>query len=70
MDTLQIGKQGVTDEWLVEAKLRLIKHRKLKVKMLKSSLSKQDRKSWAKDVAEKLGASLEEVRGNTFILAK
>lgn len=70
MPMVQIGKQGVTDQVMAEIKAQLRKKKILKVKTLKSARIEKDRKEIAQEVALKAGASLADVRGNTFILER
>jgi len=67
---VRIGKAGVSEGVLSEIKRRLKEKGVIKVKMLKSALKVEgkDRFEIAKEVAEKVGARLVEVRGRTFIL--
>ncbi len=67
-----IGKRGVFEGVLKEIESRLKVKEFVKVRVLKSALrvSGLDRKSIASYVAEKVGATLVDVRGRTFILYK
>lgn len=69
---VNIGKKGVTRGVIEEIKKRLERKKVIKVRILKSALvaTGLDRRSLARLVAEKTGASLAEVRGRTFILVK
>ncbi|MET1160592.1 MAG: YhbY family RNA-binding protein [Thermoprotei archaeon] len=69
---VQLGKKGITEQFIKEVKNRLEKHGVVKVKILKSfrRASELDRREIARIVAEKAGAKLLEVRGYTFILVK
>ena len=65
-----VGKNGVTDS-LVEEVARQLKDNKLvKVKVLKSALETATRDEIARQLAEKAGAELIEVKGNTVVLFK
>lgn len=64
---VRIGKKGVTEELINEINRRLKEHKVIKVKI---GIDVEDRKSFAKEIANKVGAKLIEVRGFTFILAK
>ena len=64
---VRIGKKGITDGIINEIKRRLKVHRVVKVRI---GMDVEDRKSFAKKIAELTGAKLIEVRGFTFILAK
>jgi len=65
-----IGKQGVTEAVVAEIKRRLEAKGVVKVKALRSAVKAtgMDRRSLARHVAERLGASLLDVRGRTFVL--
>ncbi|QGA53394.1 RNA-binding protein [Sulfolobus sp. E5-1-F] len=65
---IRIGKYGVTEGMINEIKRRLNEHKVIKVKIGIKEID--DRKEFAKRVAEMVGAKLIEVRGYTFILAK
>ncbi len=69
---LQLGKHGITKGFLDEVKNRLEKHGVVKIRILKSFArsSGVDRRNIARIIAEKTGARLIEIRGNTFIIAK
>lgn len=68
--TLQIGKEGVTENVLGEIKTQLKNHRVLKVRILRSAKCDKSSKDIAGEVAEHVKANLVDVRGNTFILEK
>lgn len=67
---VRIGKAGVSEKVLKEIRRRLKEKGVIKVKMLKSALKVEGKNRFeiAKEVAEKIGAELVEVRGRTFIL--
>jgi RNA-binding protein len=69
---LQLGKKGITENFIREVKNRLEKQGVVKIKILRSfrRSAELDRRDIARIVAEKTGARLVEVRGYTFILAK
>ena len=68
---VNIGKKGVTPELIREIKERLKAKRVLKVRINRNLLKTGiDRLEIAKEIAEKVGAELIEVRGHTFIIAK
>lgn len=70
LKTISVGKSGVTEALVNEIKTRLRKHKKIKVKMLKSAREEKDRHEIADEVSKRVGARLLDVRGNTFILSK
>lgn len=63
----QIGKGGVTEGVVSELKTRLEREPLVKVKLLKASREEADAKAVAKDLAERAGAILVEVRGHTAL---
>ncbi|WFO75837.1 YhbY family RNA-binding protein [Desulfurococcaceae archaeon MEX13E-LK6-19] len=69
---VNIGKKGITKEVIEEIKKRLERNKVVKVRILKSALvvTGLDRRSLAREVANRAGARLVEVRGRTFILVK
>jgi len=69
---VQLGKKGITENFIREVKTRLEKHGVVKIRILKSyrHVSGMDRAEIARVVAERVGAKLVEVRGYTFILAR
>jgi RNA-binding protein len=64
---VRIGKKGVTEEVVKEIKRRLDQHKVVKVKI---GIEVEDRREFARLIAEKANAKLIEIRGYTFILAK
>ena len=66
--TLWLGKSGVSDEFLKEASKQLDKREMVKVKILKSAMEESEAKTVAATTAERLEASLVEIRGHTFML--
>ncbi|QGR20161.1 YhbY family RNA-binding protein [Stygiolobus azoricus] len=64
---VRIGKKGVTEEVIKEIKRRLNEHKVVKVKI---GIEVEDRREFARLIAEKANAKLIEIRGYTFILAK
>jgi RNA-binding protein len=67
---LQIGKNGVTDAFLVELQAQLRKCKTVKVRMLKSSRGEIDRRALPAEIALKMRAELIDARGYTFTLKK
>jgi Predicted RNA-binding protein containing KH domain, possibly ribosomal protein len=64
---VRIGKKGLTEEVVKEIKRRLDEHKVVKVKI---GIEVEDRREFARLIAEKANAKLIEIRGYTFILAK
>ncbi|ARM75026.1 YhbY family RNA-binding protein [Acidianus manzaensis] len=66
--TIRIGKNGLTDGILNEIKRQLKQKKIIKIKI--ASEINEDRRDFAKRVAEITESELIEVRGYTFILRK
>ena len=66
--TVWIGKEGLTQESISEIEKQLKKNKMVKVKILKSALLKETKKTIAEKAAEQTGALLVDLRGHTFIL--
>ncbi|AHC50561.1 hypothetical protein SUSAZ_00150 [Sulfolobus acidocaldarius SUSAZ] len=64
---IRIGKKGLNEGMVNEIKRRLKEHKVVKIRI---GADVEDRKSFAKEVADKVNAKLVEVRGYTFILVK
>ena len=64
---VRIGKNGLTEGQINEIRRRLEDHDVVKIKI---GIEVEDRRAFARQVAEAVGAKLIEVRGKTFILAK
>ncbi len=67
--TVQVGKNGVTEEIIQEIMAQLKKRKIVKIKFLKNA-DRGDFKEKAQEIAERVNAELVEVRGFTFILRK
>uniref|UniRef100_A0A7J3ZJ72 YhbY family RNA-binding protein n=1 Tax=Fervidicoccus fontis TaxID=683846 RepID=A0A7J3ZJ72_9CREN len=68
---VNIGKKGVTPELIREISERMKAERVLKVRINKNLLRTGiERREIAREVAERVGAELVEVRGYTFIIAR
>ncbi len=68
MATLQIGKKGVTEEVIKEAKTQLKIKEYIKVKMLKNM--KEDKNKAIQQLLKQTKAELVDKRGNVFIIKK
>ena len=68
--TVHIGKNGLTEGVINEIRRQLKERGFVKVKIEKSVIRylELDRREVAKEVAERVGAELLEVRGRTFVL--
>lgn len=68
---LQIGKGGVSEGIVSEAKRLLKKHKFIKVRLLRSAGSdKYTKKGFFEDLCQQTGAKLAGVRGNTAVIYK
>ncbi len=65
-----VGKNGVTDSLIEEINRQIKDNKLIKVKVLKSALEAASRDEIARLLAEKTGAELVEVKGNTVVLFK
>lgn len=65
-----VGKNGVTDSLIEEINRQLKDNKLVKIKILKSAMESMPRDEIAHALAEKTGARLIEVRGNTVVLFK
>jgi RNA-binding protein len=67
---VQLGKNGITEEFIREVKNRLEKHGVVKVRVLKSARKTLgvDVEKLAENIAERTRSQVCEVRGFTFIL--
>lgn len=69
---VQLGKNGITEAFVNELKIRLEKHGVVKIRVLKSfrEVYMGDIKSVAKDLAKITDSQVYEIRGFTIILIK
>jgi len=70
LKTLNLGKNGISQGFITEAKGMLARYRKIKIKVLKSALEEKKTIELAGETALKTNSKLTQVRGHTFILAK
>ncbi|VVB54149.1 CRS1 / YhbY (CRM) domain protein [uncultured archaeon] len=66
--TINVGKGGLSEPLIKHIRLALSKHDAVKLKFLRSSREKSDRRKLAEDAALKCGTVLLDVRGNTCLL--
>ena len=66
--TIRVGKNGVTPAIIEEIKSVLKKHKKAKVKMLKSSLGEADKHEQAEDIKRMCKAKKASLIGHTITL--
>ena len=67
---VRIGKAGLNKSVLLEITQQLKCHKLIKIKLLKSCLSTQDRKKMAKEIVEQTGAELILLQGGVIALYK
>lgn len=67
---VRIGKNGLTDQTVNQVKLMIKKRKLVKVKFLRAFLDTHDRKSAAKELAEKTGAEVIDQVGFVVVLYK
>ena len=67
--TLNLGKAGITEAFVSEARTFLKKYRRVRVRALKSALDGDTTGRLAGELESKTGAVLVDVRGHTFTLA-
>ncbi len=65
---VQIGKQGVTDGVIDAIVSHLERKQMVKVRVLKTGLKERKTRDISREIMEKTGSDLVEVRGHTFIL--
>jgi RNA-binding protein len=67
---MQIGKGGVSDNVVEEAKRLLKKHQYMKVRILRNAIGDTNKTEIMKLLCEKTGARLDGFRGNTAVIYK
>lgn len=68
--TLQIGKNGITDNLVKELKNQLKTKKKIKLKLLKNFIGEKDKKELIKEIEELSGGNCTFFRGFSMILEK
>ncbi|MFH1403415.1 MAG: YhbY family RNA-binding protein [Candidatus Altiarchaeota archaeon] len=66
--TLQLGKNGVTPNFLDEARSMLEKHKKVRIRILKSAFSGGDRKRIFTEITGRIASKSAGIRGNVITL--
>lgn len=69
LKTLNLGKAGITEPFVAEVKVFLRKHRRIRIRVLKSALVGKRTSQLAAELASKASAVLADVRGHTITLA-
>jgi len=67
---IQIGKEGISEGVIEELKRQLKEKNLVKVKFLRSALEQTGREQLARELQERTGGDLIEVRGNTAVFYK
>ena len=67
---LQVGKGGISEGLVKEAKRLLKKHKIFKIRILRSALDGGTKQQLADLFCEKTGAGLAGIRGNTAVVFK
>jgi len=67
---MQIGKAGITEGLVKEAKRLLKSHKYIKVRALRSSRENTSKEALFEELCRQTGASLAGVRGNTAVIYK
>ena len=67
---IRIGKQGLTEQVINEIKLQLKKKKLIKIKLLKASLEKKNKKQLRDEILEKTNANLVSHVGFVITLRK
>lgn len=65
-----VGKNGVTPPLVEELRRQLKDNRLVKVKLLRSAVEAMPREAMGKELAERTGSELIEIKGNTIVLFK
>ena len=67
---LQVGKGGISEGLIKEAKRLLKEHKIMKIRLLRSALDGRTKQQLADLFCEKTGAGLVGIRGNTAVVFK
>jgi RNA-binding protein len=67
---MQVGKAGVTDSVVAEARRLIKKHKYIKVRILRSAIGESNKLELMKLLCERSGATFAGVRGNTAVIHK
>jgi RNA-binding protein YhbY len=63
--TLHFGKETLTDAWLEELREQLLRRKVVKVRFTTGGRSAKTPKEWAAEIAPRVEATIEDVRGFT-----
>ncbi|MEM2142563.1 MAG: YhbY family RNA-binding protein [Candidatus Thorarchaeota archaeon] len=67
---LIIGKLGLSEGTIAEAKRLLNKHKYMKIRLLRSSLEDRSKEETVHELCSKIHAGLAGIRGNTAVIYK
>lgn len=67
---MQIGKGGVSDSVVEEAKRLLKKHQYIKIRVLRNAIGNNNKMELLDILCQKTGAELDGFRGNTAVIYK
>jgi RNA-binding protein len=67
---MQIGKSGLSEGIIKEAKRLLKKHKYIKVRLLRSAVTSSSKNEVFEALAQETGSHLVGIRGNTAVLFK
>jgi RNA-binding protein len=65
-----LGKKGITDDFIAHVVKLLKKYKTIKIKVLKSALSGKNIKALADEIAKATNSHVLDTRGRTLILSK
>ena len=65
-----LGKKGISEEFITHVSKLLKKYKVIKIKVLKSGISKSNIKDLAKQISTETNSHIIDVRGRTLILSK
>ena len=65
-----LGKKGISEEFITHVSKLLKKYKVIKIKVLKSGISKSNIKDLARQISTETNSHLIDVRGRTLILSK
>jgi RNA-binding protein YhbY len=65
-----LGKKGISEEFITHVSKLLKKYKVIKIKVLKSAISKSNIKDLAKQISNETNSYIIDVRGRTVILSK
>jgi RNA-binding protein len=67
---MQVGKYGVSDSVVEEAKRLLKRHKYIKIRILRSAIGESNKLELMKELCKRTGAAFAGVRGNTAVIYK